>query len=453
MNSVLREDAGRGGAIVAAGCGEFATGVTASYAFHTVFFTVTAIIVSAVQILVGVALGVWLRRDRAGGPAAPLSQERQAMGGLRTAAHDLVHDVAQHTARVEQAGRALAALPDDAQAIGPATELLKANHQLQEELASAQVQLELQAIQIEERLADVRFDVLTGLPNRLPFDDELARRLNDAVRRKKPLSLLMFDVDWLEELNSRHSREAGDRVLKEIAGALCECARGFDLVVRFADDQFAVTLPGADVEQSQHVAERMRTAVETRIIKFGEQELRSTVSVGAATLRSGERGDELVSRAERALRASKLGDRNCGHYHDGETWQVIPPRDLTEDRSVREGDETESAVPAAAGDAADGANRRGAARRSFDFRQFVAPYNGGSLPNKATFREVACQDISATGFSFYSSQLPDFDSLVVALGVAPNLTYMTARIVNRAQVADDPAPMYRIGCRFSGRVQ
>lgn len=403
--------------------------------------------------MVGVALGVWLRRDRPGSQAAPLSQERQAMGGLRTAAHDLVHDVAQHTARVEQASRALAALPDDAQAIGPATELLKANHQLQEELASAQVQLELQAIQIEERLADVRFDVLTGLPNRLPFDDELARRLNDAVRRKKPLSLLMFDVDRLEEFNSRHSREAGDRVLKEIAGALCECARGFDLVVRFADDQFAVTLPGADVEQSQHVAERMRTAVETRVIKFGEQELRTTVSVGAATLRSGERGEELVSRAERALRASKLGARNCGHFHDGETCQLIPPRDLTEDRSVREGDETESAALDTESGAADGANRRGAARRSFDFRQFVAPYNGGSLPNKATFREVACQDISATGFSFYSSQLPDFDSLVVALGVAPNLTYMTARIVNRAQVADDPAPMYRIGCRFSGRVQ
>lgn len=416
-------------------------------------FTFTAIIVSAVQILVGVALGFWLRRDRPGvGPAPAMNDQRQALGELRTTAHDLVHDVAKHTARVEQAGRALAALPDDGQAVGPATELLKANHQLQEELASAQVQLELQAIQIEERLADVRFDVLTGLPNRLPFDDELARRLNDAVRRKKPLSLLMFDVDQLGEINGRHGRDAGDRALKEIAAALCECARGFDLVVRFGDDQFAVTLPGAGSEQSQHVAERMRAAVAGRTIKFGEEEFQATVSAGAATLKGGEDGPGLVARAERALRASKQGQGNCGHYHDGETCQLIPPRGCASDRLDERGPadeapcDAENAVP-------NGANRRVAARRSFDYRQFVAPYNGGSLPSKATFREVTCQDISATGFSFYSSQLPDFDGLVVALGVAPNLTYMTARIVNRSQVADDPAPMYRIGCRFSGRVQ
>jgi len=414
-----------------------------------VFFTVTAIIVSAVQILVGVALGFWLRRDRAGAePGQPT--QRGELDGLRTTTHDLVHDVARHTARVEQSNRALASLPDGAQAIGPATELLKANHQLQEELATAQVQLEQQAIAIEERLADVRFDVLTGLPNRLPFDDELARRVNDAVRRKKPLSLVMLDVDRLDDLNTRHGRDAGDRVLKEISAALNDCARGFDLLVRFADDQFAVTLPGAGAEQAQRIAERMRTAVADRVIKFGDSDLRATLSVGAATLRSGEGGADLISRAEAALKASKRGDGNCGHYHDGETCQPIAPQDSFDDRAA---DGDAGSPEEAMADATPASNRRRAARRSFDYRQFVAPYNGGSLPSKATFREVACQDISATGFSFYSSQLPDFDSLVVALGVAPNLTYMSARIVNRAQVADDPAPMYRIGCRFSGRVQ
>ncbi len=417
------------------------------------FFTVTAIIVSAVQILVGVALGFWLRRDRAGAEAGqPANNQRGALDGLRNTTHDLVHDVARHTARVEQAGRALAGLPDQAEAIGPATELLKANHQLQEELATAQVQLEQQAIAIEERLADVRFDVLTGLPNRLPFDDELTRRANDAIRRKKPLSLVMLDVDRLGDLNARHGRDAGDRALKEIAAALGECARSFDLVVRYADDQFAVTLPGAGSEQAQRIAERMRTAVAARTIKFEEAELQATVSVGAATLRSGEDGAGLVSRAEAALKASKRGKRNCGHYHDGEACQPIAADSSADDDRWAEGDDSGAAESAMA-DATPAANRRGAARRAFDYRQFVAPYNGGSLPSKATFREVTCQDISATGFSFYSSQLPDFDSLVVALGVSPNVTYMSARIVNRAQVADDPAPMYRIGCRFSGKVQ
>lgn len=415
-------------------------------------FTVTAIIVSAVQILVGVALGFWLKRDRAVAAPSRADPQRQVLGEMRATTHELVHDVAQHTARVEQASRALAALPDGAEAIGPATELLKANHQLQEELATAQVQLEQQAVAIEERLADVRFDVLTGLPNRLPFDDELTRRVNDAVRRKKPLSLVMLDVDRLGELDEREGRDAGDRVLKEMAAVLGECARGFDLLVRFADDQFAVTLPGAGSEQAQRIAERMRTSVSNRAIKFDQRELRTTVSVGAATLRSGETGAELVERAERALKASKRAKRNCGHYHDGEECQPIPPLASFDDDDTAEGQEAPSPNQEAT-QPSDGANRRTAPRRSFDYHQFVAPYNGGSLPGKATFREVACQDISSTGFSFFSSQLPDFDTLVVALGVAPNLTYMSARIVNRSQVADDPAPMYRIGCRFSGKVQ
>lgn len=103
-------------------------------------------------------------------------------------------------------------------------------------------------------------------------------------------------------------------------------------------------------------------------------------------------------------------------------------------------------------DVPSGRDRRVATRRAFDYRQFVAPYHGGALPGKASFREVECQDISSTGFSFLSSQLPDFDSLVVALGVMPHLMYVQAHIVNRFQIADGPAPLYRIGCRFSGQV-
>jgi hypothetical protein len=79
----------------------------------------------------------------------------------------------------------------------------------------------------------------------------------------------------------------------------------------------------------------------------------------------------------------------------------------------------------------------------------VAPYFGGALPGRASFREVECHDISSTGFSFLSSQLPDFEAIVVALGVAPQLIYLQAQIVNRFQIDDGPAPMYRIGCRFT----
>lgn len=99
-----------------------------------------------------------------------------------------------------------------------------------------------------------------------------------------------------------------------------------------------------------------------------------------------------------------------------------------------------------------GADRRGAVRLRFPHKQFVAPYHGGCIPSRASFKEVVCRDLSEQGFSFLATCPPDFEMLVVALGVAPNLTYMTARIANRIRVSDGPMPLYRIGCRFTGRL-
>lgn len=99
-----------------------------------------------------------------------------------------------------------------------------------------------------------------------------------------------------------------------------------------------------------------------------------------------------------------------------------------------------------------GADRRAVVRLRFPHKQFVAPYHGGCIPSRASFKEVVCRDISEQGFSFLATCPPDFEMLVVALGVPPNLTYMTARIANRMRVSDGPIPLYRIGCRFTGRL-
>ena len=63
-----------------------------------------------------------------------------------------------------------------------------------------------------------------------------------------------------------------------------------------------------------------------------------------------------------------------------------------------------------------GNDRRVSTRLRFPHKQYVAPYHGGCLPSRVSFKEVACQDISPTGFSFLSSQPPDFESLVVRWG-------------------------------------
>lgn len=108
--------------------------------------------------------------------------------------------------------------------------------------------------------------------------------------------------------------------------------------------------------------------------------------------------------------------------------------------------------PIELGAALRGADRRAVVRLRFPHKQFVAPYHGGCIPSRASFKEVVCRDISEQGFSFLATCPPDFEMLVVALGVPPTLTYMTARIANRIRVSDGPIPLYRIGCRFTGRL-
>ena len=163
-----------------------------------------------------------------------------------------------------------------------------------------------------------------------------------------------------------------------------------------------------------------------------------------AEVRSANANDETQRRSALSSQAAQAG--------------VPPMRDEAgESGDEREGDTPgpaswQNSLRAAPADLPSGSDRRISSRRLFDYRQNVAPYHGGVLPGKASFREVDCQDISSTGFSFLSSQLPDFDSIVVALGVAPHLVYVQAHIVNRFQVADGPAPLYRIGCRFVGPV-
>lgn len=94
-----------------------------------------------------------------------------------------------------------------------------------------------------------------------------------------------------------------------------------------------------------------------------------------------------------------------------------------------------------------GAGRRAVVRRRFPHKQYIASYFGGCLPSRASFKEFVCCDLSERGFSFLASSAPDFDCVVIALGVSPDLIYMTARVANRVRISAGPSPLYRIGCR------
>ncbi|MDY0169639.1 MAG: PAS domain S-box protein [Thermoguttaceae bacterium] len=98
------------------------------------------------------------------------------------------------------------------------------------------------------------------------------------------------------------------------------------------------------------------------------------------------------------------------------------------------------------------AERRQRPRRSYPYSQRVAPVIKGELPDKEDFEEIECNDIAAGGFSFFAAQPPKSDSLIVALGTAPKITYLMAQVAHITRLTRNGRRMYLIGCSYTGRI-
>lgn len=150
-------------------------------------------------------------------------------------------------------------------------------------------------------------DGLTGLSNRR----ELVQRLNEEVvrirRTKKPLSVLMADVDNFKKYNDTFGHPEGDEVLKKVAHILRESAREMDCVARYGGEEFCIMLPETSIDGAMQTAERIRARVEAA--EFPGR--RITISLGAATLPDdGDTPDEVISAADDALYQAKREGRN-----------------------------------------------------------------------------------------------------------------------------------------------
>jgi two-component system cell cycle response regulator len=182
----------------------------------------------------------------------------------------------------------------------------------------AQKELQMLALQAAEALIRTRLyeqaerlattDGLTGLLNRRTFNAVLDRRWREAQRYKRPLSLLLLDIDHFKKVNDGYGHPAGDAVLKAVAKLAQECARDTDAVARYGGEEMAVVLPETDTEGAQAIAERIRRAVEAAQHPTEHGALRVTVSIGISTV--GKSPEDLLESADKALYRAKQSGRN-----------------------------------------------------------------------------------------------------------------------------------------------
>lgn len=150
-------------------------------------------------------------------------------------------------------------------------------------------------------------DPLTGMWNRMKFEEIASTEIRRAKRYDYPVSLIFLDLDRFKDINDRHGHALGDQVLKEAAGRITSFLRESDCACRWGGEEFLVLVPHSGVDDTVALAERLRMALGECRIPGGVD---MSASLGIAMLEPGESLESLVRRADRALYRAKKNGRN-----------------------------------------------------------------------------------------------------------------------------------------------
>ncbi|PZQ42343.1 MAG: deoxyribonuclease [Pseudomonas putida] len=155
-------------------------------------------------------------------------------------------------------------------------------------------------------------DSLTGLANRRRLDQVLRQEWARAQRNRRPLTVLMVDVDHFKAFNQRHGHAGGDHALREVAKTLERCIhRPADLAARYGGEEFQVILPETELVGARLLAERIRASVEA-LTPFADDARGVTVSIGIGVHTPGAQQDlaQVLGAADEALYRAKANGRN-----------------------------------------------------------------------------------------------------------------------------------------------
>ena len=160
-------------------------------------------------------------------------------------------------------------------------------------------------LEAQEKLAST--DQLTGIYNRHKFEKLISNEIVRFNRYKRPLSLIMFDIDHFKKVNDNYGHDEGDRVLQHIVEIVKSHTRRVDFFVRWGGEEFFILCPETDLQDSITLAEKFRTNIEAAT--FGAAG-KVTASFGVVTFKDKENEETFLKRVDNALYLAKSEGRN-----------------------------------------------------------------------------------------------------------------------------------------------
>lgn len=166
----------------------------------------------------------------------------------------------------------------------------------------------------EEKKMQAVTDGLTGISNRRYFNEVFLKEFERAKRYAEPLSLAVFDLDYLKKINDTYGHAAGDDAIKAIARVLSNSSRSIDLPARYGGEEFCLLLPNTHLEESVLIAERIRKLINEVQVE-GPGTISTSVGVANFPLHAND-PEDLFERADQALYSAKAGGRNQVRVYD-----------------------------------------------------------------------------------------------------------------------------------------
>ncbi len=156
-------------------------------------------------------------------------------------------------------------------------------------------------------------DPLTGLYNRLAYDERIVQEFARAKRYKQPLSLAVLDIDRFKRINDSYGHKAGDKALKIIADRVRNNLRETDFLARYGGEEFVIVMPETCLSDGLVAVEKLRKDVSQSQFHYQGTGVAITVSVGLAEMHEDDNPETLFQRADRALYKAKDSgrDRTC----------------------------------------------------------------------------------------------------------------------------------------------